>query len=340
VEFLVDVYRHPPDWMQCIFHLRLIAFLLYVVVLSMLLIKPSRVMQFIPGVGIRLTGGAIAPAGIICPIIAILSLYMLLYSLEPRGRAVFFFLIGLTGTIITRSRTSEITLALFLAIVGALWARGSKRFASMLISGFMAFLLLFGLVAESFGGEHLWNVLNRNQSVEGITSASGRTDIWKFIIQYCMVHPQGMGYEAGFRLIFREYSAPGLLVNPVLIGNAHNAFMQVLADAGWVAFAAYLVMMAKLVALGLRFAKKRTTTIVAPGNADVHALRCALVLLIFCFADGVGGSDYLVPLRSAFYLQNIIVAIILGISANMLNASRSLNADETGNRNDSCIDPL
>lgn len=339
-DFLIDVYRHPPDWMQCIFHLRLIAFLLYVVVLLTLLIKPSRVMGFVPGVGIRLNGGAVAPAGIICPIIAFLSLYMFLYSLEEKRRAAFFFIVGVVGTITTRSRGSEIALVLCLAIVGALWARESKRFASVFISGFMAFLLIFGLVAESFGVEHLWSILNRNQSVEGITSASGRTDIWNFIIQYCMVHPQGMGYEAGFRLLFRNYSAPGLRVNPVFIGNAHNAFMQVLADAGWVAFAAYLVMLAKVITFGLRFAKKKTATIVASGNTQFHALRCALVLLIFCFVNGMESSDYLVPLRAAFYLQNIIVAVILGISANMLNASRSINADETGNRNDYCIDPL
>jgi hypothetical protein len=116
--------------------------------------------------------------------------------------------------------------------------------------------------------------------------------------------------------------------------------MQVLADAGWVAFAAYLIMVAKIIALGLRFAKKKTATIVALGNAHVHALRCALVLLIFCFANGMESSDYLVPLRAAFYLQNIIIAIILGISANMLNASRSLNAYAASNKNDRCIDPL
>ena len=33
VEFLVDVYQDPPNWMQCLLHLRLISLLLYAVVI-------------------------------------------------------------------------------------------------------------------------------------------------------------------------------------------------------------------------------------------------------------------------------------------------------------------
>jgi hypothetical protein len=54
-----------------------------------------------------------------------------------------------------------------------------------------------------------------------------------------------------------------------------------------------------------------------------HAIQCALVLLIFYFADGMDAADFSLPLRAAFYMQNIIIAIILGASASMLTASRA-----------------
>jgi hypothetical protein len=323
VEFIADVNNYPPNWMQCLFHLRLIVFLLFVLVLLTLTFNPTIVMAVIPGVGIRLGGGAVAPVTVICPMIAIISAYAFLYSLESRVRSTFFFLVGLAGTLITQSRGSELALFFSLAILGIGWAKTSRRSAYVFISGFMAFILLSGVVVGAVGGGRIWNTFNRGESAEGIASASGRTQVWNFVIQYCMTHPQGMGYVAGFRTIFRKYFALGLQVNVNGIGNAHNVYMQVLADAGWLALAIYLIMMVKIVSLGWRFAKKRALVTFESDSVPRHAIQCALVLLIFYYAEGMDAADFCIPLRAAFYMQNIIIAIILGASARMLAASRT-----------------
>jgi O-antigen ligase len=330
VEFVADAYKDPPDWIQCLFHLRLIALLLLAVVILTLPFAPSMVFSFVEGAGIRLLGGAVAPVPVICPIIEIISVYSFLHSLESKGRSVLFFLVGLAGTLITQSRGSELSLLLSLAILGAGWAKTGKKPAYFFISSLMASILIFGAAVGAIGGGRIWSIVNRGQSSEGIASASGRTDIWKFTIQYCMAHPQGMGYVAGFRTKEREYFASGSLSNLTVLGNAHNTYFQVLADAGWLALAVYLLMLAKLFALGRKFLRRPTVATAVTGNAAIHAIRCALLLLIFCLAEGMDGADFCVPLREPFYLQNIVVAIILGISARLLVAFRTRYHVTTG----------
>ena len=173
------------------------------------------------------------------------------------------------------------------------------------------------------GGGRIWNRFNRGQDAAGIASASGRTEIWDFVIRYCIKHPQGMGYVAGFRILFKNYWTLGLQVITSRIGGAHNNFLQVLADAGWLALAVYLIMLVKIVRLAWRFASRQTPPSPAMDSAPRHAIRCALVLLIFCLAYGMSTTEFSAPLRAGFYILYIIIAIILGISARMIATSRA-----------------
>ena len=99
--------------------------------------------------------------------------------------------------------------------------------------------------------------------------------------------------------------------------------LEVLSDAGWVALALYLVMLTKVVALGWRFAKRNIPS-GAPTSTTLthHALRCSLLLFLFCLIEQMEDSEFVLPLRQAFYIQNILIAIILGASISFLAASR------------------
>ncbi len=322
-EFIVDVYRYPPDWVQCLFHLRFIAFLALAVILLALAYNPALVFTVIPGAGIRLLGGEVGNTALLAAVIALISAYSFLHSLESKGRSTIFFLIGLAGTIVTQARGWEIALIFSLAILGFQWAKTSRYAAHIFISGLMAFILLAGAAAGVIGSERIWRTFNRGQDIAGIETASGRTEIWKFVFSYCMTHPQGMGYQAGFRYYYERSHTldAGLIVTH--LGNSHNSFVQVLADAGWLALALYLLLNARIVALGLRFAKKHGAVTLASEDGTRHAIRCSLLLLIYCFMAGMDGADFDVPLVQTFYFQYIIVAILLGASARMLLASRS-----------------
>jgi len=322
VEFISDVYRNPPNWLQCIFQLRLVAILLALLVIVTLCVKPDLVVTVVPGAGLRLVGGAVAPTPVIFPTIAIISAYAFLQSLEPKIKSILLFMTGLIGTLITQSRGGEIALFLSLALLGLVWTKTSRRMTYFTFFFLITLLLLSGVVIGTVGGERVWHKFNRGEDAAGIASASGRTEIWEFVIRYCIDHPQGMGYEAGFKILFRQRFALGSGLIAERIGATHNSFIDILADAGWVAFLLYLYIMFRVVSTGWRFAKKRSTAALAPGSVPRHIIQCAMILLFFCFVVGMDTSEFSLPMRHSYYLQNIIIAIILGISSRNIVASR------------------
>jgi O-antigen ligase len=329
-EFIASAYRNPPDWVQCLFHLRFISFLLLLVLLLSFAYNPHLVVEIEPVVGVRFSGGAVASTSLICAVIAIISAYGFLYSLEPRRRSMFFLLAGLAGTVFTRSRAGELSLLLSLAILGIAWAKTGKRSAYAFISGLMASILLFGAFAVSAGGGRIWYIFNRGQNTEGIESASGRTEIWAFVIRYCTTHPWGMGYVDGFRVIFRQYYSLTTGQNLSQLGTAHNTFFDVLAGAGWLALAVYLIILAKTIKVAWCFAGRQTLLRPAMDSAPRHAVRCALVLLIFCLGYGMAATEFSAPLRGSFYILYIIIAIILGASAGMIAGARARSISASG----------
>lgn len=317
IEFIVDAYRNPPNWMQCIFQIRLVALILMAAVLLTLLVAPTLVLH-----GTRLLGGSVAAMSVYPEMIAIISAYTFLYSLESRTRAAFFFLVGLAGTLATQARGAEISLILVLVVAVIGWARVSRHSMYIVVTGLMATILLGGVVVGTIGGDRIWQVFNRGQDTEGIVTASGRTGVWESVIEYSITHPQGMGYISGVRTFHRRDYATNLHASLTNIGGTDNSFLEVLADAGWLALGLYLTMLAKTFALGLRTAKKLKSFSFASDGEVRHSLRCSMLLLMFCMAEGMEGSVFTIPLFGAFYCQNIFIAIILGASASAYLASR------------------
>lgn len=322
LEFIVDIYRKPPDWMQCLLMIRLSSLILFGVVLLTLLVSPKTVMNVIPGIGIRLSGGAVAPVSVTCPLMAIISAFAFLNSLESKARSILFFLIGVAGTFVTQARGSELALLFSLAILVAVWAKTNKRSTYLFVVGFIVVILLSVVFTGVVGGERIWNKFNRGENSADIASASGRTEIWSFVFDYCAKHPQGMGYVAGFRVLFRKHFSLGSGLIVERIGAAHNSFVDVLADAGWLALAIYLIMLAKVIVYGWRFAKRQSVITFTADIVSRQAIQCAMILLFFCFADGMSDSEFSLPMRMAFYAQFIFVAIILGASGRIQAASR------------------
>jgi len=138
-----------------------------------------------------------------------------------------------------------------------------------------------------------------------------------------MSHTQGLGYVSGIRTFHGGAFLQNLHGRLSLGGGTDNAYMATLADAGWLALAFYLITIAKTAALGWRFANKDTLEGFVQGSASRHALQCALFLLLFFVVEALDASEFVVPLRQPFYIQNIVIAIILGACASMRFAARS-----------------
>jgi O-Antigen ligase len=322
VEFLVDAYRNAPNWMHCLIQLRLISTLLFALVLVTLIFNAKLVLSIVPGVGIRLLGGAVAPVGLVCANMAIVSAYCFLNSLESRVRSLQFFVVGLTGTLVVQSRGADIGLFAVLAVLAVGIAKTRLRFAYVLMSGLMTSILLLGLAIGTIGGNRIWDTFNRGEDIANVISVSGRTGAWESVIEYTLAHPEGMGYIAGIRRTHRvggDTTMHGLLNRS---GGTDNSYIEVLGDAGWIALALYLLILAKVIILGWRFAFKYSPAVFATEASALHALRCALLLLLFYLIEGMEASGFVLPMQGGFYCQNIIIAIILGTSASMLIATR------------------
>ena len=322
VEFLVDARQHPPDWLQVIFVLRRIMLVLLGLVLLCLFISPAMVMNLVEDVGVRLGGGPVAPLGAAGPMIAIISAFSFIYALERRSRSVICFLIGVAVTLVTQARGAEITLFLCLAILGLRWAKTGKRVAYFVVAGSTVVVMLACLAAAIIGPDRIWDKFNRGQETADILTLSGRTEVWADVIDSSLSHPQGMGYIAGVRKFRGGRYKMNLHANLNGVGGSDNSYFDVLSGGGWLALGCYLMFIAKTVVLGLRSAAK---PLVRPSPREVasrHALRCALLLLLFCLVTAMEGADYVVPLRHVFYIQNIVIAVILGISTNLRLASR------------------
>jgi hypothetical protein len=187
----------------------------------------------------------------------------------------------------------------------------------------MAFILLAGAFVGTIGPDRLWNRFNRGLGSESFFTASGRTIYWRDVIVYSVSHPQGMGYIAGIRRQhFGKYAA-NLHSDLTNVGGTDNSYMQTLSDAGWLSLGVYLIYLGKVFFFGRRFAMKSKRTMDADALRIWHALRCALLLFLFCLIGQIEGSDFVLPLRQEFYVQIVIIVLILGASCDLLFRERS-----------------
>ena len=92
--------------------------------------------------------------------------------------------------------------------------------------------------------------------------------------------------------------------------------------AGWLALAIYLIMLTMIVRLAMRFANRIPHRGFASDNLSRESIECFMLVLIYCLAEGMDTSGFAVPLTVVSHWQNIIVAIILSISARLILASR------------------
>jgi O-antigen ligase len=323
IEFLVDVYQNPPDWIRFLLELRSICLVLVCVVIAVLPFEPTWVLGVVEGHGFRLLGGQVGSMDVMCPIIAIVSAYCFLHKLESKTKSLWLTFLGIVGLLSTQVRGAELGVLVVMIVLGREWAKANRRLAFLLMSVFASLFLLVVLVIAAVGPDRIWSVIARGQDTEQVLSASGRTDQWSAVAQYCIDHPQGLGYISGIRHAHLGRFAMGTHLELNEVGGTDSSYVEVLGDAGWLAFFIYLLMLGKVAAVGWRFSRDRSLTRVKYEVNMRHTLKCALLLFLFCAIEQFENSDFALPLRQAFYAQYILFAIILGASGNVLAVSRA-----------------
>ena len=112
-------------------------------------------------------------------------------------------------------------------------------------------------------------------------------------------------------------------MNIASLGEAHNLYLQYLADAGWVGLGLYLFLAFKVITLGLRFARKNVRPISEQHGEARHALRCTLLLFLYVLGEGMENSEFALPLNQQFYAHWIIIGLVLGICTWMIREARA-----------------
>ena len=282
--------------------------------------------------GIRLLGGGICAVNSICPVIAIISAYSFLHSLESKISSAFFFLASTIGLVASQWRGAEVSLLLVLMVLGVGWARTRKHFAITVVPVAVASVLIAGLVVAAFGPHRVWVRFSHNQELGEFLGGSGRVEQWTALLSYCVRNPQGMGYVAGIRDAYIGQFARGGPWDQSHFAFIDNGYLEVLGDAGWLAFAVYATILIMTAACGWRALKSRSSASVPQIDVNSDSLRCTMLLFMYFLLQQMENSDYAIPLRQSFYLQYIVIAFILGQSAVMLRASHSAEARSLGDR--------
>lgn len=264
---------------------------------------------YIPEAGLRILGGSVAPMPVLGQVIFAVSFYFMLFKLEPFRKSLFCLSVGIAVLAIAQTRSTYITVALAFAYVLCMWMKTSKsaRLQFFAIVFLLPVLVVAGVAA--LGGERVYHVLTRGQSEEGMKTASGRTYVNDFVLHTVAESPLGIGYVAGFRSRFmalRDSSAP---LDPSRIGNTHNMYFELLAGAGWLAFAAFIALLAMIARHCLQ---KRAPDFVQTANWHVRNL--AWILFLSMLILGLFSSDFVLPARACFGYFWFVIGMIMSVS--------------------------
>lgn len=270
------------------------AFVLATIIVAMLPVFPEAVSNGMSGDEIRVEGGWIADTTLLGLTVLVCGAFLV--SGVRRGvRGLAYLAVPASFGLLLLSRSRTVYLAAGIAMLawGIVWlgkvewrravrAIGIVSLAIAMALGSSAGLLALG---ESKAFDEIGTYLVRDAST--LSTMSGRTTIYSVLLNQVPEHLLGSGYSAGPRAQLLA-SARELLAGNVIasrIGNAHNAYLELLAGAGLMALATFMVLVASS-ALTLVRSKE-------PGALPL------LALLVGGAVIGMTGSDIVLPFGQA-----------------------------------------
>jgi O-antigen ligase len=180
-------------------------------------------------IGFRLTGGFLADYGTYA---LITFAFLAIKYLSGRRRSVIVnvailltLLWAVAILLLAQTRSTLMAFVLVCSILLFFGLHGSRRII------WATSLAVFGLLAVFLARNLIWDFLSRGQELEELSTLSGRTFIFAFLMNYWRQSPLiGWGYQAGSR-----YAAVQFLEETGLyMGAAHDVISKALVDVGLV----------------------------------------------------------------------------------------------------------
>jgi len=195
--------------------------------------------------------------------------------------------------VLTNSRSS---LAMVLVLLMMVYAFNARRFYLLVLAGSAAALLLVLLIP--FADQILTSVA-RTGNMEEITSLTGRTGVWRGVLELSAQKPvAGWGYASSIFVLPEHEPVVGFYVP-----HAHNLFLQLLLTTGWTGVILFTL---AVLCIGARasFARDRTVItllaivllngIVEASGFTTLANICTLAFTIAMFLppEGIAREDH------------------------------------------------
>ncbi len=240
-------------------------------------------------------------------------------------RVLIAYLAGLcyVGLSLTGSRGGYLSAAIGLILLASfslvvLWRAGAGT-ALRLAGGMLLLISILGAGGWFFVRAH---VPLREVSIEVFTTDEGRLGLWQAALDQWKLQPLVGTGSGTYRFYGREFRAPKMQMDP---GDAHNDYLQLLAEYGLVGAAIFLLFLASHLRAGWRSFRMLGPQRIASGGhllSDRLALNLgALCALATCAAHSV--VDYNMHLPANALLLVFATALLADSGLNLPAAARA-----------------
>ena len=281
--------------------LRAISTMVLLLVIVIFFIDPAQVSATTSFYGARLMGGKIGSVPLLTVTIYCISVYFFVHKIETRMTTAAYVVLALVAMAMSQTRAAYVV-AMLITLHGVwVWLATSRAAESTFarLAVVAASLLIGGYFVISELEEVLSFLLRGDVSLKQMSTASGRTFIFGWVLGRAVEEPMGIGYVAGFRTEFRKlgmFEFRGLLT--ANIGDAHNMFLEYLIGGGWAALSFFVL----ITAITLASLKRVAASTRSDGRAfDLMVGRdITFVLFSSYLLMSLTSSEFGIPARMSF----------------------------------------
>lgn len=256
----------------------------FTIITPIVLNGPSVLLSF------RYGGGDIILQPNIIGFYAALTLVFNLGKIWGNNNLISYFFISISGITLLLTMSKTTIIALVVALV-TIWFLSNMKEKIINIYICISFIIIFSI---PFYERFITQINNYFQNSDVSSTLSGRTIIWDYVINISQEHSLlGYGF-ASFRQVFANYS---YLLGQVEIANAHNAYLQVFLQTGYIGLYLYIflvIVFLKEIILLLKYRKNRLVQV---------WVALSIILLIRSITEvsfGNGSSEYVIFITLIF----------------------------------------
>lgn len=249
----------------------------------------------------RISGGRIVNVLIICPVIFLISLYMIIIGSKTFLNKVCLIISAfMIFFAYSRSTWWSTIFFTFMILCKVFYLDNENKSDNFRKRSIFYFFIFFLIVLTLIYFSEIINFLTRGQ--KDPFSLSGRDLISYWVFDQMNDNLFGYGLGTGFKRIFPSligvFDQYGL--DSKSIGTAHNAYLQILIEGGWISFVCYILLSIFPILYFIKNIKKLI-------NSNFFLL---FVIFLFLISNNLINASSVMPSYATFGLFWLILSLI------------------------------